>query len=77
MTPQDISDYKLRWKPGFTVRLHSDLVNEGKTWCRRHLERHQWSMSEYTNVYEHTFHFELLEDADRFRSEMPGEFIDQ
>ena len=58
MTPLEIHEYKLRWKPGYTVRLHSDLVNEGKTWCRRNCERHQWSMSTYTDVYEHTFHFE-------------------
>jgi hypothetical protein len=39
MTPQEQFDYKLSWKPGHIVRLHSDLDNEGKTWCKRNLER--------------------------------------
>ena len=57
MTPVEISEYKLGWKPGYTVKLHSDLVDLGKTWCRRRLQRHEWSMTEWTDVYEHTFHF--------------------
>ena len=32
MTPQEIFDYKMRWKPGFTVTLHSDLDVKGKSW---------------------------------------------
>jgi len=77
MTPQEVFEYKLKWKPGHTVRLHSDLHTRGKDWCRRHLERQRWSMSIWTDVYEHTFHFERLEDANDFRAAMPTEFIDQ
>lgn len=69
MTPQDIFEYKNRWKPGYTVRLHSDLVDAGKTWCRRQLDRQSWSMSEWTDVYEHTFHFEKLSVAQNFTME--------
>ena len=76
MTPIEIFEYKNRWKPGYTVRLHSDLVNEGKTWCRRNCERHQWSMSDYTNVYEHTFHFEIAEKGKEFEKQWP-KFINQ
>ena len=76
MTPIEIFEYKNRWKPGYTVRLHSDLVNEGKTWCRRNCERHQWSMTDWTNNYEHTFHFEYEESARKFKIAM-GEFADQ
>ena len=76
MTPIEIHEYKLRWKPGYTVRLHSDLVNEGKTWCRRNCERHEWSMSTYTDVYEHTFHFEHQDHGKKFETQWP-KFINQ
>ena len=69
MTPQEIAEYKMRWKPGYTVRLHSDVVDQGKTWCRRHLEQHQWSVSTWTNVYEHTFHFENDDFGHKFELE--------
>ena len=69
MTPQEQFEYKLKWKPGYSVRLHSDLVDRGKDWCRRHAERHQWSMSEWTDVYEHTFHFEYEIAALKFQAE--------
>jgi len=75
-TPIETFEYKNNWKPGYTVRLHSDLVNEGKTWCRRNLERHQWSMSQYTDVYEHTFHFEHQDDSLIFQTLWP-KFINQ
>jgi len=59
MTPQETFEYKLNWKPNaYCVRLHSDLDWQGKDWCRKNLQRHQWSMDTYTNVYEHTFFFE-------------------
>ena len=71
MTPQEIFEYKQRWKPGYSVRLHSDLVNEAKTWCRRRIERQSWSMTEWTNVYEHTFHFESEIHANEFTKQWP------
>ena len=77
MTPQEIFEYKLKWKPGYTVRLHSDLVDQGKAWCRKWLERQNWSMTEYTDVYEHTFHFKCMEAANDFSAAMPEEFVDQ
>jgi hypothetical protein len=64
--PIDIFEYKNNWKPGFTVKLHSDWTDKGKTWCRRKLERHEWSMTSWTNAYEHTFHFEKEENAQQF-----------
>lgn len=76
MTPQAIDDYKRSWKPGHPVRLHSDLDTQGKAWCRRNLERWQWSFSSFTDVYEHTFHFELEEHAAQFKEEF-GRFADQ
>ncbi len=59
MTPQEIADYKLKWRSnGIAVPLHSDLDVAGKDWCRRNLERHKWAFTPHTNVYEHTFLFE-------------------
>lgn len=69
MTPQEIVDYKMRWLPGHSVRLHSDLDIAGKDWCRRTLEQHQWSFAKYTNVYEHTFCFEDIRVAQNFEME--------
>ena len=74
MTPQEIADYKQQWMStgdNNPVRLHSDLDTQGKTWCRRNLERHQWKMNTWTDVYEHTFFFELEEHALVFAKEWP------
>ena len=73
MTPQEVSDYKQRWMASGNnnpVRLHSDVVDRGKTWCRRQLERHQWSVTLWTDVYEHTFFFEDARAAQNFEMEM-------
>lgn len=76
MTPQEVSDYKMRWMPGHLVRLHSDLADKGKTWCRRNLGRHEWGFTAWTYNYEHTFHFENSSDAYTFKIEF-GFFADQ
>lgn len=76
MTPQETADYKMRWMPGHAVRLHSDLDVQGKAWCRRTLERHQWAFKPWTDVYEHTFHFEDLRAAQNFEMEF-GRFANQ
>ena len=72
-TPQEIFEYKQKWLKDnpYSVRLHSDLDVRGKDWCRKHLERHKWSMDTYTNVYEHTFNFEDKEAADQFAQLWP------
>ena len=73
MTPQEISEYKMRWMrdSSHSVRLHSDLDTQVKTWCRRNLQRHQWKMNTWTNVYEHTFYFENSEHANLFEQQWP------
>jgi len=79
MTPQDIAEYKQRWMStgnNNPVRLHSDLDTQGKTWCRRNLERQQWSMATWTDVYEHTFFFENADHAKLFEQQWP-EFVNQ
>ena len=67
MTPVEIFEYKNKWKPGFSIRIHSDLTDQAKTWCRKNMARHQWSMTDWTNVYEHTFHFEHEQNAKQFK----------
>lgn len=69
MTPQEIADHKLKWMPGHSVRLHSDLDVAGKDWCRKNLERHQWSFKAWTAIYEHTFYFENVLAAQNFAME--------
>ena len=52
MTPQEIFEYKNAWKPkGFQVDVHSDLDVQCKDWCRKNLNRWEWSMDIYTYVY--------------------------
>ena len=70
MLPRDVFEYKNSWKPGYTVRLHSDVVDRGKTWCRRQLEKQEWSVTTWTAPYEHTFHFENIYAAQNFEMEM-------
>ena len=67
MTPIEIFEYKLKWKPGYTVRLHSDLRRQGKDFCKVMMSKQQWDMNEYTNVYEDTFMFECKQDAKLFK----------
>jgi hypothetical protein len=73
MTPQEINEYKMRWRPdAWSVGLHSDLDWKGKDWCRKNLERWQWSFDKWTDVYEHTFRFEYQSDANAFREQFKG-----
>lgn len=57
MTPAEIFEYKNKWMPGYSVRLHSDLRSAGKDWCKK-LLKHEWNHNKWTDVYEDTFHFE-------------------
>lgn len=73
--PLDVHDYKRKWLPGHTVRLHSDLDVRGKDWCRKNMKRHEWSFTAYTDVYEHTFHFETLENSVKFMENFEKKFV--
>lgn len=69
MTPQEIFDHKLKWiGTAFNVEAHSDIFYECIAWCKKNCEQHQWSYSKYTDVYAHTFNFELKEHALDFYS---------
>ena len=66
-TPQDIFEYKLKWKDkASVVPFHSDIHWWAKDWCRKNLQRWQWSMTTYTAPYEHTMLFEKAEHAKEF-----------
>ena len=71
MTPLEISEYKRSWmsQSNNAVPVHSDLDVQCKAWCRKNLQRHEWSMTQYTNVYEHTFYFEDPANSQEFKLE--------
>ena len=77
MLPIEIFEYKNRWKPGYTVRLHSDLRMSAKDYCRVQMFQHQWDVSSYTNVYEDTYMFEYKLDADSFAAQFNERFVNQ
>lgn len=67
ITPIEIGDYKTKWlKNAHVVTVNEDLDVEGKSWCRKNTERHKWSFSKYTDIYEHTFYFEDADTAQAF-----------
>jgi hypothetical protein len=69
MTPIEIDDYKTTWlKNAHIVQVNEDLDVDGKTWCRKNVDRHRWSFSQYTDIYEHTFYFEAEQTAKDFES---------
>ena len=70
MTPQEITDYKQKWMStkNYSVIFNDSMDVKAKDWCRRHLERHQWSMSAWTSQFEHTMFFEKEKDALKFAS---------
>ena len=47
MSPQELFDYKKSWLPGYNVYVDVDSDVFAKNWCRRNLERHQWSFSKH------------------------------
>jgi len=67
MTPQEQHDYKLKWRPGYSVQVDCDSDSWGKTYCRKHLQRHQWTFDKYTRPDDsHTFSFEDSNFAEIF-----------
>lgn len=75
MTPIEIFEYKQKWKPGYTVRLHSDLRMQGKDYCKIQMMKHQWDIQEFTDVYEDTYLFENRIDADSFTAQWDRRFV--
>jgi hypothetical protein len=67
MTPLEIFEYKNSWATRYSVSLHSDAEDRGIQWCKNNLQKHQWDISRWTDVYEHTFDFEDEENAEKFK----------
>jgi len=70
MSPQEISDHRMRWYPGISIPTNSGRETSCKQWCREHLNQHEWSLSRNTDVYEHTFRFEHKAHARAFNEAM-------
>ena len=66
MTPQEITDYKRSWRPGVKVFVHPDVHSRALTWCKMNVDVQQYQVIKWTNVYEHTYHFETEELAIKF-----------
>jgi len=77
LLPVEIFEYKNRWKPGYTVRLHSDLRMSAKDYCSVQMFQHQWDVAEYSYVYEDTYMFEYKLDADSFAAQWNPLFVNQ
>ncbi len=77
MLPIEVFEYKNRWKPGYTVRLHSDLRWPAKDYCQVQMFQHQWNVDEYSYVYEDTWQFEYKLDADSFAAQWNPLFVNQ
>jgi ABC-type lipoprotein release transport system permease subunit len=69
MTPQEIFDYKNSWLPGYEVKVHSDLRDHAKDWCKTNLEKHQYHIKTWTNIYQYSYYFEDLDQAAKFYAE--------
>jgi hypothetical protein len=78
MTPQEITDYKIKWmsKEPYEVRIHSDLRDQARDWCKENLNQWCWTFTAYTNVYEHTFNFEDEFAANSFKERFK-EWVDR
>lgn len=71
MKPFEQFWYKQSWKPGYVVKLHTDLQLEGKTWCKENIQAHRWYIEKHTESYYHSYHFELEKSALDFYNKWP------
>ena len=68
MTPQEIQDHKMKWRPGFAIPYHSDLKYEAREWVKANVQKQSYHHHNYTDVYEHTYEFEHPGDAHDFKA---------
>ena len=60
MTPQEVFEYKRKWlkESCYSIQVDVDSDVWGKDWCRKHIERTDWSFDRYTRPDDsHTFNF--------------------
>jgi hypothetical protein len=77
MTPEQQA-YKDAWRQrgGIKLSIPRTKDTEAKTWCRRHVPRHQWSMDTFTTPDTHTVVFETQEHATYFKTDSGIECLD-
>jgi hypothetical protein len=68
MKPQEIFEHKMKWKPGFQLKVHSDIRWTVKDFCKHYFAKQNWELKEYTDVYEDTVMFEFEGDMIKFRN---------
>ena len=70
MTPQEQFEHKLSWRSVSSgVTIHSDLRGEYKTWLKKNCVPSEYSVQEYTDVYQDTVLFEHATASEQFRAE--------
>jgi hypothetical protein len=60
MTPQEIDDYKRKWRMGsyFLHHTHTDVRNDCVEWCKENCETQEWDIKYFTDIYGDTIRFE-------------------
>tara|TARA_R110000868_G_scaffold295032_3_gene555448 strand:- start:42 stop:302 length:261 start_codon:yes stop_codon:yes gene_type:complete len=61
MTPQQISDYKLKWmllENNYMAVIHIDVSDKCKDWCKENLDKQSWIFGKWYGSYQHVIHFE-------------------
>lgn len=69
MTPQEINDYKNKWKMAayFLVHVHSDDRAKVQAWCKDFCFQWRYDIKTLTDSYTDTVSFQLSEDCDAFQ----------
>ena len=69
MTPQEVTDYKNKWKMAayFLVHVHSDNRAKVQAWCKDFCFQWRYDIKTLTDNYTDTVSFQLLEDCDAFQ----------
>jgi hypothetical protein len=70
-TPQEISDYKMAWRENsYDVQVDIDSDVWGKDWCRKNIERWEWSFDKFSRPDDsHTFKFQHEDIAKDFEED--------
>lgn len=74
MTPQEINDYKNKWKMTayFLVHVHSDDRAKVREWCKDFCFQWRYDIKTLTDNYTDTVSFQLSEDCDAFQEWYEG-----
>ena len=68
MTPLEQWTYKQRWLPqAQACYFHSDLLWPARLWLKNNLLPHQWHVTEFADIYQHTAHIESPTHHQDFR----------